>query len=310
VDGKGHLHVFFGCHGRAMHHVKSARPYDATEWIPMPPPTQRATYPQTMRMADDRIFLFYRAGGHMEPWSMRISADDGATWSEAERIVEMRLEPQDRMAAAYCTFQPGAGNRTVHCFFVHKDDNPTRIEPHPWRPLKYPGLHEAVYRYNIYYITRDTEGVWRRGDRSKLPLPVSKATADRLAVVHDTGHEFARPRRIVIDSANRPYIRFQEGVSDWTSGRVIVPLETRYAALQNGAWQVTPDVPDEWPAPVQQLIDSPGDPVAGAPRPSPWFIFEKRGLSDQGRATYVFLHHLEGGYAVRGGGPAWPPGNK
>ena len=177
-------------------------------------------------------------------------------------------------------------------------------------PLKYPGLHEAVYRYNIYYITRDTDGVWRAGDRSKLPLPVSKATADRLAVVHDTGHEFARPRRIVIDSANRPYIRFQEGVSDWTSGRVIVPLETRYAALQNGVWQVTPDVPDEWPAPVQQLIDSPGDPVAGAPRPSPWFIFEKRGLSDQGRSTYVFLHHLEGGYAVRGGGPAWPPGTK
>jgi hypothetical protein len=307
VDCKGHLHVFFGCHGRAMHHVKSARPYDMTEGVPMPHPTARATYPQTMRMADDRIFLFYRAGGHMEPWSMRISEDDGATWSEAERIVEMRLEPPDRMAADYCTFHPGADNRTVHCFFVHKDDNPTRIEPHPWRPLKYPGLHEAVYRYNIYYITQDAEGVWRAGGGTKLDLPVTKATADRQAMVCDTGHEFARPRRIVIDGENRPYIRFQEGVSDWTSGRVIVPLKTRYAALHGGEWKVTVAVPEEWPAQARQLIDSPGDPVAGSPRPSPWFIFEKRGLSDKGRATYVFLCHLEGGYAVRGGGPAWPP---
>ena len=307
VDGKGHLHVFFGCHGREMHHVKSTRPYDMAEWLPMPHPTGRATYPQTMRMADDRMFLFYRAGGHMEPWSMRISEDDGATWSEAERVVEMRLEPRDRMAAAYCTFHPGADGRTVHGFFVHKDDNPTRVEPHPWRPLKYPGLHEAVYRYNIYYIIRDAAGVWRSADGTKLSLPVTKATADRLAIVRDTGDEFARPRRIVIDGENRPYIRFQQGVSDWTSGRVVVPLKTRYATVSDARWKVTSDVPDQWSAEVRRLINMPGDSVAGVPRPSPWFIFEKRGLSDNGRATYVFLHHLQNGYAIRSGGPAWPP---
>jgi hypothetical protein len=168
IDSNGHLHVFFGCHGRKMHHVKSARPYDMTAWLPTPSPTERATYPQTMRTADNRMFLFYGAGGHVEPWSMRISEDDGAKWSEAERIVELRLEPRDRMAAAYCTFQLGADGRTVHGFFVHKDDNPTRVEPHPWRPLKYPGLHEAVYRYNIYYIMRDADGLWRAGDGAKF----------------------------------------------------------------------------------------------------------------------------------------------
>jgi hypothetical protein len=309
LDRNGHLHVFFGCHGRRMYHVRSVRPYDLTAWQPMPHPTERATYPQTMRMADGRILLFYRAGGHMEPWSMRISEDDGATWSEPERVVEMRREPPDRMAAAYCTFHPGADHNTVHGFFVHKDDNPTRVDPHPWRPLKYPGLHEAVYRYNIYYLVRDAEGTWRAGDGTKLPLPVSKATADRLARVYDTGHEFARPRRVVIDAENRPYIRFSEGVSDWTTGRVIVPHKRRYATLRDGQWQVTPEVPGTWPADVGRLINTPGDPVAGVGRPSPWFIFEKRGLSEHGRATYVFLHHLQHGYATRDGGPAWPPAN-
>ena len=28
IDSKGHLHVFFGCHGKAMKHVRSAAPYD------------------------------------------------------------------------------------------------------------------------------------------------------------------------------------------------------------------------------------------------------------------------------------------
>lgn len=261
-DGEGHLHIFFGCHGRAMHHVKSLRPHDLTAWKPMPHPTGRATYPQTMRMA-----------------------------------------------AAYCTFHPGADNQTVHCFFVHKDDNPTRVEPHPWRPLKYPGLHEAVYRYNIYYLMRDAEGTWRAGDGTALPLPLSKATADRLALVRDTGHEFARPRRVVIDGDNRPYIRFQEGVSDWTSGRVVVPLKARYATLRNGRWQVTSEVSDGWPLDAQRLVNTPGDPVAGVLRPSRWFIFEKRGLADRGRASYVFLYHLKDGYAVRDDGPAWPPVN-
>jgi hypothetical protein len=243
----------------------------------------------------------------MEPWSMRISEDDGASWSDAERVVEMRLEPRDRMAAAYCTFHLGADGETVHCFFVHKDDNPTRVEPHPWRPLKYPGLHEAVYRYNIYYLFRDGEGTWRGGDGTELPMPLSKATADRLALVYDTGHEFARPRRVVIDAGNRPYIRFSEGVSDWTKGRVVVPHKTRYATLRGGHWQVTPEVPDDWSAEVRRLINTPGDSVAGLPRPSPWFISEKRGLSKHGRATYVFLYYLEHGYATRDGGPAWPP---
>jgi hypothetical protein len=68
-------------------------------------------------------------------------------------------------------------------------------------------------------------------------------------------------------------------------------------------------VPGTWPADVGRLINTPGDPVAGVGRPSPWFIFEKRGLSEHGRATYVFLHHLQHGYATRDGGPAWPPAN-
>ncbi len=92
IDTKGHLHIFFGCHGRAMKHVRSVAPYDIRRWEKMPSPTEKATYPQSMRMADGSIYLFYRAGGHLAPWSMRISKDDGQTWGRQQPIIEMRRD--------------------------------------------------------------------------------------------------------------------------------------------------------------------------------------------------------------------------
>ncbi|MFB0524698.1 MAG: BNR-4 repeat-containing protein, partial [Phycisphaerae bacterium] len=95
IDMRGYIHIFYGCHGQAMRHTRSTEPYDITSWQEQPAPTPRATYPQSMRMANNDIYLFYRAGGHMEPWCLRISKDDGQSWSEPERIIEMRLDPPD-----------------------------------------------------------------------------------------------------------------------------------------------------------------------------------------------------------------------
>lgn len=307
IDAKGHIHLFFGCHGRAMRHVKSAKPYDIAKWQNMQSPTPRATYPETIRMADGRIFLFYRAGGHMEPWSLRISKDHGESWSDAERIIEMRLDPPDRLAAAYATFLPGADCTTVHGFFVHKDDNPTRVKKHPWRPLKYPGLHEAVYRYNVYYIKRHANGKWRGADGSILELPLSKAKADKQALVHDTGDLFAGHKRIVIDENDRPYLRFGVGVNDWKSGKIVVPTKTYYTAPTNGRWEVFDSRPSNWPESVRRQLVTAGPAAYGRTAPYPWFIHHDQGPKQNPTATYVWLAHTEEGYAPRKQGPASSP---
>lgn len=311
IDGKGRLHVFFGCHGREMYHVRSAKPYDIGEWQEASSPAERATYPESMRMADGRMFLFYRAGGHMEPWSLKVSTDDGETWSEAEKIVEMRLAPPDRLAAAYCTFLPGAKGETVHGFFVHKDDNPGRNpdKPHPWRPVKYPGLHEAVYRYNIYYIRRDADGAWKGADGAALELPLSKAAADEHALVYDSGDEFAGPRRIVIDGDNRPYLRFMVGVTDWKSGEVMVPREDHFAAPGRDGWRTSGDLPADWPDSVRQHVMLPGPAAYGTEFPNPWFVHFKKGPKQDARVTCIWLGHMDRGYAARRGGPAGAPEN-
>lgn len=301
IDGKGYLHLFFGCHGRAMRHVRSKRPCDIREWAEAASPAPRATYPESMRMADGRIFLFYRAGGHMEPWSLTTSEDDGTTWSKAQKIVEMRIAPKDRKAAAYCAFLPGAHGKTVHCFFVYKDDNPRGNK------RKYLGLHEAVYRYHVYYIFRDAKGKWLGADGSALKLPLSKADADKHARILDTGELFAGHRRILIGKDDRPYLHFSVGVRDWKTHKTIVPLKMKYASVRDGKWTIADKPGDDWPENIRRLIAKSGAPVYGGEIPSPWYIRFQAGPKDDRTATYIWLGHIEKGYAARKGGPAPPP---
>jgi len=310
IDSKGYLHVFYGCHGGAMRHTRSARPYDIAAWQEQEPPTPRATYPQTMRMADGTICLLYRAGGHMEPWSLRTSEDDGRSWSPAEKVIEMRLDPPDRLAAAYCQFFPGSGDETIHCFWNHKDDNAARVsetQPHPWRPLKYPGLHEAVYRYNVYYICRDAQGAWRNAAGEEVKLPVSKAEADDKCLVYDSGDEFAfLGSRQAADGEDRPCFRFGTGVVDWAhvSKRVVVPPRDKFARFESGGWRISDQMPESWPPEVVRVMAAEGEAAYGDEEARGWFIFCRQTPWRPDGGGTVFLYHDQAGYATREGGPA------
>jgi len=309
IDRRGHLHTFYGCHGGPMRHTRSAKPHNITAWQEQSRPTPKATYPQSMLMANNDIYLFYRAGGHMEPWCLRISKDNGQTWSEPEKIIEMRLEPPDPLAAAYCSFHPGSDGKTVHCFWVHKDDNARRVKAnkkHPWRPLKYPGLHEAVYRYNMYYICRDAQGTWRdiAGDRVKLP--VSKAFADKKCLVFDSGDEFTNIGCPAVDSNNHPYVRFRYGVGDWKKGgTIIVPWRYKFAHYDYGPskWQVSDGVPQDWPRNVKTILTARGPAAYGDKSQGRWFIFFKHAQLAKDAGSFIFLYNEKTGYAAHKGGP-------
>jgi hypothetical protein len=314
IDRNGHLHVFYGCHGGPMRHTRSTAPHDITRWEEQGPPTPKATYPQTMLMADGTVCLFYRAGGHMEPWTLRTSRDDCRTWSQPERVVEMRLDPPDRLAAAYCDFFPGSDGRTVHCFWNHKDDNAARVtddRPHPWRPLKYEGLHEAVYRYNVYYVRRDADGVWRSAAGQTVKLPISKSEADRRCQVFDSGDEFAMVgTRLAVDHDNRPYILFGTGVVDWVRlhrdpNAVLVPITKRFAHFGSGKWRLNKEMPADWPDQVGRVLKAPGVLAYGKDWPGGhWFIFAVRRRIKPALGCSVFLYNDQTGYAARDGGPA------
>ncbi len=311
IDRRGYIHIFYGCHGGPMRYARSTRPYDIRTWDELPAPTPRATYPQSMLMADGSICLFYRAGGHMEPWTMRRSADDGETWSEPEKVIEMRLAPPDRLAAAYCSFDPGRDGKTVHCFWVHKDDNAARVKgdrEHPWRPLKYKGLHEAVYRYNMYYICRDEQGAWRNIEGRDAELPVSKAFADEHCLVFDSGDEFTNIGRPMVDAQNRPYVSFRYGVGNWkASSRTIVPWRTMFGSFKSGKWRVQKELPEDWPEEVRTHAIGSGAAAYGDQSKGLWFIYYRTDRFNPTAATSIYLEHETLGFAVRKGGPVKLP---
>ena len=302
IDTKGHLHIFFGCHGKAMKHVRSTAPYDISRWEEMPSPTPHATYPQSMRMADGSIYLFYRAGGHLAPWSLRTSKDDGKSWSKPEPIIEMRRDFPDRKAASYNAFVPGADYKTVHCFWVYKDDNPRGNK------RKYKGMHEAVYRYNMYYAKRTAGGQWVAADGTVMSdLPVNKPFCDKHAMFLNSGDEFTAPTRIVVGEDDTPYIRIRLGVTDWKRGKVIIPDHYKFASPVEGKWQVHEEMRDELPDLVKRLLMSAGPAAFGGPQPNKWFIHYKEGPPEDTNATYIWLAHIEEGYAIRQDGPAKSP---
>lgn len=130
---------------------------------------------------------------------------------------------------------------------------------------------------------------------------------DKHAMLVDSGEEFAGPVRIVIGRDDTPYIRIRQGVSDWKRGKVIVPYKSKFASPVKGTWQVHADMPNQWPDLVRRLLLSAGPAAFGGRQPNTWFIHFKEGPPEDRNATYVWLGHIEKGYAIRQGGPAKSP---
>ncbi len=185
---------------------------------------------------------------------------------------------------------------------MYKDDNPRGNK------RKYQGLHEAVYRYNIYYAKRTAEGQWIAADGTKMSdLPVNKAFCDSRAMLFDSGEEFTAPTRIVIGRDDTPYLRFRHGVTDWKRKKVIVPHKYKFASPADGKCQVREVMPKQWPELVKRLLMSAGPAAFDGKQPNEWFIHFKEGPSEDPNSTYIWLGHVETGYAARKNGPAKSP---
>ncbi|MDH3719611.1 MAG: hypothetical protein OES79_15930, partial [Planctomycetota bacterium] len=112
---------------------------------------------------------------------------------------------------------------------------------------------------------------------------------------------------IVIDEDDTPYIHIRQGVTDWKRGKVFVPYHYRFASPSNGNWQVHDEMPNQWSDLVKRLLSSAGPAAFGGSQPNKWIIHYKEGPPEDVKATYVWLGHLEKGYAIRENGPARSP---
>lgn len=234
IDHGGYLHMFYGCHGGPMRYVRSTGPEDITRWREMPDAAPHATYPQVMQMTDGTIYLFYRAGGHTADWVYRTSGDGGDTWSRETAVID-GVPPRE---CWYVQFAKGPDD-TIHVSFVWKDDT---------NGLKALGP-EYMHRYDLFYLWRDSHGIWKNAAGQSLSLPLAKADAYRLCQVYDSQarREFTGGCSVGIDGHGKPYLLFRTAAAYGTT-----IYRHRLAAWNGKAWDVTDVGPSTAASPISR----------------------------------------------------------
>jgi BNR repeat-containing family member len=223
VRPDGHyLAVFTKHNGNPIEYRISTNPHDATSWQSYSVNGSGApSYSSLVRLSAEnggngRIYDFYRGSG----WDSNIlvSDDDGATWSQAGRLLR---DPQNRDSVRPYVKYTSNGRDTVH--FI-------TTEAHPRD-------HFNSYRINtsIYYGTMKDGKVYDAADAPKANLSAGPAIVTDLTKIYDgtaAGAGRAWSSDIQLDRQGRPYVAFTVHMSN-TDHRY------GYARFDGTAWQTS-----------------------------------------------------------------------
>ena len=190
IDDAGTIYVFYGAHGHATHVVRSAGPYDITQWAEAADIEDKNTYPQPWLLTPGELFVSYRAA---PGWCYRTSTDGAASWRPKVDLIEF------------------AGRSIYAVSIAETGPYPGRIHI-AWEEMG-GGTAEEIRtkalwarRYNVYYAYSDDGGAtWRRRDGRPYTLPITKEAAEQ---VHDSGEHGVWLKDIQLDSHGDPYILF------------------------------------------------------------------------------------------------------
>ncbi len=218
LDDDGHLLVFFGAHGHPSHVVKSARPYDISEWRAMPDlQDPKGTYPQPWKLIEGEILVMYR---HAPGWRCRVSKDGAESWEAPVNIIDFpRDEGWDLSVYGISIGATGPYPRRVHFTWSRLGGGtPEEVE----------SKHLWARRYNVYYACSDDGGrTWQRSDGTPYALPIGEDDAEKL---YDCGEHGVWLKDIQLDSQGNPYILFLDADID----------------TYESAWKVLRQVEGEW----------------------------------------------------------------
>ena len=213
VDDEGYIHVFFGGHGGMPRHgtnnfgnthkgrqihVVSKRPQDISSWEVLDNVSPFGTYNQTVKMDNGDIYLFYRHGAHRSDWVYQKSTDNGRSFGPEVPVLKHIAHDGDPVIhdSWYAWFAKGQGSVIIAQYNYHMCRRPE---------------HNSERR-NGYYMVMDTEdNVWRNAQGEELTAPVTKAHADEMTLVVDTGDQWSLRGATRLDPAGNPHVTFKVG---------------------------------------------------------------------------------------------------
>jgi hypothetical protein len=213
IDGEGYIHLFFGGHGgQPVHgtnalgnthkgrqiHVVSERPQDISSWEVLDNVSPFGTYNQTVKMDNGDIYLFYRHGAHRSDWVYQVSTDNGRSFAPEVPVLKHLAHDGDPIIhdSWYAWFTKAPGDRIIGQYNYHM--------------CREPGHNSE--RRNGYYMAMDTKDhVWRNVQGEELTVPVTKAHADEMTLVVDTGDQWSLRGATRLDPAGNPHVTFKVG---------------------------------------------------------------------------------------------------
>lgn len=212
VDGRGYIHLVFGGHGGdrglgsnplgfngsgKQTHVVSKNPGDISSWEILDNIPPFGTYSQFLKMSNGNIYLFYRHGSHRSDWVYQKSTDHGRTFTQPVSILRHKPQMENPKVydSWYAWFGEGPDNTIITAFNYH---------PCATRP------DHSSLRLNAYVMKMNTvDDSWENVKGEKLMIPLTKESADSMAMVHNSKGEGTRLGTILADAAGNPHAYFR-----------------------------------------------------------------------------------------------------
>lgn len=238
VDKAGYIHLVFGGHGGhsglgenplGFHgsgrqtHVVSKNPRDISSWEVLDNISPFGTYNQLVKMDNGNIYLFYRHGPHRSDWVYQKSTDNGRTFADPVSI--LRHQPQMEDPTVYDTW---------YAWFTEGPDN-TIMAAFNYHPCATKPNHTSL-RLNAYAMRMNTlDDSWENANGDRLDMPLSKSSADNMAMVYDSKGKKTRLGTTRSDPAGNPLIYFRTNSkeqaflyhrwtgTDWHTSRIMDP---------------------------------------------------------------------------------------
>ncbi|TLM89880.1 MAG: hypothetical protein FDZ75_06400, partial [Actinobacteria bacterium] len=166
VDSDGYIHAFWGGHATPLMHARTANPRDISSWVRLADVTPKYTYSQPIRLPDGTIDIFYRGDGY--DWQYRRSTDNGISWSSPIKVLD-----QVGNYGFYAHFERGQGSEILAS----------------WEAMNWDDYFSGrtFGRTNVYFMRRDTAGVWRNAAGAPVTLPLMPSTQGAQARIYMSG---------------------------------------------------------------------------------------------------------------------------
>lgn len=245
-DSDGYFHIVYGGHGGEredglnplsvdtphaggrMIHVVSEKPYDISSFVEKDDITPFASYTATCKMGNGDIYFFTRAGTHKSPWV----------------YYKMKSGSQTFEPPVLITWPVPQADDPIHVdtFYItpKKVSDTEIVVTYLWHECNFKEIHDRTHysRINTYYMTLDTsDDTFYNVEGKKLPLPLTKATADELTLAYnssETGETCFGTRPLVLEDG-RPAAAYEAMGDDYREWRMVV--------YENGKWTHSLPIP-------------------------------------------------------------------